>query len=150
MALSKVQRITELISGVRAFRLCGPSDDSDEQTAVCVGYRHLVVQLQRLASPLLPDLERERLNRIVVEMDNIYSVYDAHAELETLLDDIENAVESVDTDVLNVRMAGRIVQPSLIERLEAVSSTTLPKSSSDSAKRSIRVLPTETLLQPYS
>ena len=48
--MTKVERILETIELVRKFRLCGPSDDPDEQTAVTARFRHLVVQLQRLAA----------------------------------------------------------------------------------------------------
>ena len=52
---SKRDRLADTIAQIRTFRFCGPSDDPDEQTAVTTGYRHLLVQLKRLAAPLLPD-----------------------------------------------------------------------------------------------
>ncbi|MGB7415283.1 MAG: hypothetical protein WA902_13845 [Thermosynechococcaceae cyanobacterium] len=120
MSLSqKIQRITTLIADARAFQFCGPSDDLDQQTAICVGYRHLVVQLQRLASPILPEAERNRLNNIEVEIDNIYSVYEANAELETLLAEIESALANADTGILNTGTAAHIIQTDVISRLES-------------------------------
>jgi hypothetical protein len=53
-AQTKKELITSAIGDVRKFRFCGPSDDPDEQTAVTLGFRHLVIQLKRLAAPLLP------------------------------------------------------------------------------------------------
>ncbi|MCC7336831.1 MAG: hypothetical protein IT422_17200 [Pirellulaceae bacterium] len=117
--LQKSRRISELITAARSFRFCGPSDDPDEQTAVCVGYRHLVVQLQRLASPILPNAERDRLNSINVEVDNINSVYEANAELESLLADIESGLANANADVFNIGSAAQIVQTGLISRLES-------------------------------
>lgn len=122
MSSNKIQRISDLISDAREFTFCGPSDDPDEQTAVCVGYRHLIIQLQRLAAPVLPEAERERLNSINVEIDNIYSVYEANAELDTLLPDIEIAIADIDADLLNIGTAAKIVEPTVIERLEALCS----------------------------
>lgn len=70
------------------FSLCGPSDDPDEQTAVTSDYRHLLVQLQRLASPILPEAAAFQLNSLDIEINNLYSAFEAHAEIDALLPDI--------------------------------------------------------------
>ena len=67
------------------FCFCGPSDDPDEQTAVTVGYHHLVAQIKRLVGPILPDETAFQMKGIKVEIDNIYSVYEARSELGALL-----------------------------------------------------------------
>jgi hypothetical protein len=54
MAPSRKELIEKLIENARDCRLCGPSDDPDEQTAVTSGLHHIVTQFQRLASPILP------------------------------------------------------------------------------------------------
>lgn len=118
--MTKVERILETIELVRKFRLCGPSDDPDEQTAVTAGFRHLVVQLQRLAAPLLPEPERQRLNSIDVEYNNVFSVYDANAEIESLLYDIEDALNRVDNS--SPLTGGQIIQSTVIDRIQEVSS----------------------------
>ncbi len=123
MPTTKIERIFEIIEDTRAFRFCGPGDDLDRQTAVCIGFRHLVIQLQRLASPLLPEPERERLNNLDVEIDNIFSVYEAHAELEVLLIDIETALNHVNSDALSVATPNQIIQPVVIDQLQEVSSS---------------------------
>jgi hypothetical protein len=92
-AQTKQALITEAINGVRNFRFCGPSDDPDEQTAVTLGFRHLVIQLKRLAGPLLHGTAASRLNAINVEVNDLYSAFDAKAELDALLPDIEIATE---------------------------------------------------------
>ena len=122
MPKTKIERISEIIENTRAFRSCGPSDDLDEQTVVCVEFRHLVIQLQRLAAPLLPEAERERLNNLDVEINNIFSVYEVQAELETLLADIETALNHVNSDTLNAATTNQIIQSSVIDRLQGVSS----------------------------
>src|SRR4051794_37358706 len=86
---SKKDRLADTIAQMRAFRFCGPSDDPDEQTAVTTGYRHLLIQLKRLAAPLLPDSDAAHLRALDVEVNNVYSAYDAHAGVEALLPDIE-------------------------------------------------------------
>ena len=84
------------MADVRNYRFCGPSDDPDEQTAVTLGYRHLLVQLQRLASPMLPEAVAFRLNALDIEVDNLYSVFDASAKIDALLPDIEGTLDSLD------------------------------------------------------
>jgi hypothetical protein len=90
--------ITGFIEAARNFRFCGPSDDPEEQTAVTAGYHHLVVQFQRLAGPILPSAGESQLNAINVEINNIYSAYEAKAELDALLPDIEAALDRLDDD----------------------------------------------------
>ena len=89
---TKQQRIRETIDHHRSFKFCGPSDDLDEITAVTLGYRHLVVQLQRLASPILPEPAASLLNSLEVEVDNLYSAFEARAEIEAIILDIEEAL----------------------------------------------------------
>ena len=92
----KREMITELIESARNFRFCGPSDDPDEQTAVTEGYRYLTIQFKRLAGPILAEPAAAQLAAIDVEVNNIYSAYEARAELEALLPDIEEAIENLD------------------------------------------------------
>ena len=98
MNANKKDRIIELIESTRKFRFCGPSDDPDEQTNVTAGYRYLVIRFKRLAGPILPAAAAAHLNTIDVEINNLYSAYDAKAELDALLPDIEAALERLDAD----------------------------------------------------
>ena len=50
----KIEAIREALSRLRTFRFCGPSDDLEVVTDVTLGYRHLLVQVKRLAAPILP------------------------------------------------------------------------------------------------
>lgn len=90
--------IADLIEGARNFRFCGPSDDPDEQTAVTSGYRYLVTQFKRVVAPVLASPFASRLNAIDVEINNLYSAYDARAELDALLPEIEASLERLDDD----------------------------------------------------
>jgi hypothetical protein len=96
LSTAKRDLIANIIAQVRKFQFCGPTDDPDKQTAVTTGYRHLVIQLQRLAAPILPEVSASRLNAVDVDIDNLYSVYDAHSEVAALLPDIESALEALD------------------------------------------------------
>lgn len=90
--------IAELIENARGFRFCGPSDDPDEQTAVTAGYRYLVTQFKRQARPVLPSQLASRLDALNVGIDDLYSAYDARAELDALIPEIEAALERLDDD----------------------------------------------------
>ena len=123
--MSKKDRLAAMIDEARRFRFCGPSDDPDEQTAVTVGYRYVLVQIQRLATPLLPEAEAARLNAIEVDVNSIYCAYDARAELDALLPDIESALERADEHTLAAGGNAWIIDPALIERLSSAESSTL-------------------------
>ena len=90
----KLQKIREIIDDLSSFRFCSPGDDPEEITAVTAGYRHLVVQLQRLAGPILAEPAASRLNSIDVEIDYLYSAYEARPEIEVIILDVEEAIES--------------------------------------------------------
>jgi hypothetical protein len=123
--MTKKSRLVEMIDAARNFRFCTPSDDPDEQTAVTTGYRYVLVQIQRLATPLLPEAEASRLNAIAVDVDSVYSAYDAKAELDALLPDIEAALEQADESVLAVGGSAWIIDPALIDQLSTATSPDL-------------------------
>src|SRR5215469_9569654 len=118
MSSKRKGRILELIQQVNDFRLCSPSDDPDEQTAVTVGYRHLLVQLQTLAPPILPEGVALRLKQIHVSVDDIYSVYAAKAQLDAVILEIEELLEHFDGELLPTGTNVFIVDAALITRLE--------------------------------
>ena len=79
---------------MQTFRFCGPGDDPDEITGVTLGYRHLLIQLQRSATPLLPEAVATRLNSLIVEPDDLYTAFNANAEIDALTLDIGEAIEA--------------------------------------------------------
>ena len=123
--VSKKARLAEMIDTARSFRFCGPSDDPDEQTAVTTGYRYVLIQIQRLASPLLAEAEAIRLNAIDVDVNSIYTAYEARADLDALLPDIEAALERADENELAVGGSAWMINPGLIERLSNAQSPSL-------------------------
>ena len=97
----KRELITKVIKDVRSFRFCSPEDDPIEQTAVTLGYRYLVIQFERLASPILSEAVASQLNAIDVEVNSLYSVFEASAELDALLPDIESALPEIIAEAEN-------------------------------------------------
>lgn len=124
MAPSRKERIEELIERAEKIRLCSPSDDPDEQTSVTVGLHHLLTQFQRLAIPILPADAALHLKNIRVEIDNIYTAYDASAKLDAIIPEIQAALEHLDDDGLSIGSTAYIVDPALITRLDALKSST--------------------------
>ena len=105
----------------REIRLCGPSDDPDQQTADTVSFRHLLIQFKRLAAPLLPEEAAFRLNVLEINVDDIYTAYEVQAELDAMLPDLENALAVFD-DVPGVASPtnASIVDPALIAGLAKI------------------------------
>ena len=120
--MTKIERLSDIIASLRSFRFCGPSDDFDEQTAVTVGFRHLLIQLKRLAAPLLAEPDKELLMSLEVEINNIFSVYEANAEVEALLYDIEDALSHYNRSSIPLPTSNHIIQPTVIERLQSLHS----------------------------
>jgi hypothetical protein len=116
----KREIIEATIGDVRSFRFCSPSDDPEEQTAVTSGFRHLVIQLQRLAGPILPAEPASRLASIHVEVNDVYSAYEASAEMQALLPDIEEALEA-DKDGLPVSAGMSPIAESRLAELRTLS-----------------------------
>lgn len=123
--LTKKEIITNLIEDARRFRFCGPSDDPDKQTAVTTGYRYLVIQFKRLAGPLLPEAVASQLQAIDVEIDNLYSAFEAKAELDALLPDIEATLERLGDEAGSPADAGEmtLIADSRLAELRALAPT---------------------------
>jgi hypothetical protein len=86
-------RLRELLDQFESFRLCGPSDDPDEQTAVVYGFRALLAAIKR-ASKVIRDVELRREVEAVFRPDELHEVYDAHAMLNALLPELREDIES--------------------------------------------------------
>ena len=91
---AKREKIIEAISKVRNFYYCGPEDYLAHET-YAVNFNHLLIQLQRMAGPLLPTDEASRLKDLNIVVNDIHSVFNAKSELEALLPDIEDVLESL-------------------------------------------------------
>jgi pyrimidine deaminase RibD-like protein len=123
MDSKKKEHIKRLIAEARDFRFCGPSDDPDEQTAVTAGYHYLVVQFKNLAGPILPETLSARLSSIKVDFDNIYSAYEARAEIDSLLPDIESILEQPATFAENAEVDRKFARLAIDEARRSVSET---------------------------
>lgn len=93
MTVKKKQAFIDLLEEEKNCRFCGPSDDSDMITAVTVGYRNITERLKILAYSVLPRDLAEEVNRIDVDVSDIFSAYEARTQLHALMLDIDEALE---------------------------------------------------------
>ena len=85
-------RLGEILNEIEKYRLCGPSDDPDEQTAVVYGFRNLLTRLQRAARIIADAETRESVLEIPMP-DDIHGVYDANATIDALAGDIREQLD---------------------------------------------------------
>ena len=91
--------------------LPGPSDDSDEQTAVASMYRHLLVTIQLLASPILEHSVSAQLADLSVDTTTIHDVYDVMPKLNVLMFEIDEALRNLrPANALSRNEADRLVR----------------------------------------
>jgi hypothetical protein len=81
-------RLRELLNDVSSLRLCGPSDDPDEQTSAIESYRYLLINLKALCKSVLPKDVCEQLDAVPSELETIYDVYQSKAHLDAACVDI--------------------------------------------------------------
>ena len=117
---SRKDRLLYAIKTWHELPVCGPGDDPDEQTNVYIGHHHLLLQIQRLAAPLLSAADADELRRIEIPVDSIYAVYDARARLGALIPDILSALDSVEGDADWPAVSGWIVEPRLVQTLRSL------------------------------
>lgn len=118
--------IKELVKDVQEMKLCGPSDDPDEITAVSSAYYYLLTQLQTHAARILSIEPANELRVLNVEINDIYSVYEAKAKLDALIPDILDALEedeekespAVTKWYLEIRKSLRDIQAKAMDTLE--------------------------------
>lgn len=91
---TKIDRLREIIADIESFRFCGFSSDPDEVSAATIGYQYLLIQLQRLATPLLSETDAWDLNHLEVGLNDLGSVFDASAVVDALLIDIKDAIDA--------------------------------------------------------
>ena len=118
MPSERIARIRSVMSSIRNFRMCGPGDDPDEITNVTIGFRSLLIQLKRLAGPMLPEALAKRLEAIDVEVDNVYTVYEAKSEMEALTIEINEVIDSRAKTYIPMLSNALLIDPKLIELLE--------------------------------
>jgi hypothetical protein len=109
-------KLLEMCNEIEQFRFCGPSDDSDEQTAVIYGFKFLAKRFVGAARRIKNRDFQEALNGVTVDIVDIYDVYDLHADLQLLIDQLRELAEHPEAYKW-VGPADIFVEPSVIADL---------------------------------
>jgi hypothetical protein len=86
-------KLREMLDSLSNLRLCGPSDDPDEQTGVMESYRYLLINIKALSQGLISSDVYEQLEAVPNSLNSIYDVYDSKARLDAVCVDIESDLQ---------------------------------------------------------
>ncbi|MDA3936134.1 MAG: hypothetical protein PF636_04605 [Actinomycetota bacterium] len=90
--MDRIERLRSVIADMQGHQMCAPDDDPIRLDAVAVGYSYLLTQLKRLTKALVsPELAAD-IDGVSVDVQNIYSVYEARAQIDALLPEVEDAI----------------------------------------------------------
>ncbi|OKP91350.1 hypothetical protein [Paenibacillus sp. P32E] len=85
-----INKLQGIISEIEGFRFCGPSDDPDEQTAVVYGFSHLLTKFKYYGVRLDSGFLKKQVEMLNIDLNNIYDVYDAKAEISPIMEEIKD------------------------------------------------------------
>lgn len=120
---SRRTRLRTCLYDLSVLRLCGPSDDPDEQTGVIEGYRYLLINIKRLSKGIVSSELQEELDSVPSNINHIYDVYESKAHLDAVAGDIEADLDNLPAPSDSTPQYG-LLPSSLIERLNQVHSNT--------------------------
>lgn len=117
-AEAKRVHLREILSKLSRLRLCGPSDDPDEQTAVTESYKYLLTHVKRLSKGLVSAEVRRELDPLSADsIESIYDVYNSKAHLDAIAIDIAYDLDNRTFD-LDQSEEQPFISPLVIEKLE--------------------------------
>jgi hypothetical protein len=88
-----------MLNDLSKFRLCGPSDDPDEQTNVVESYRYILTNVKVLSAGLVPTDISEQLEALQPNsIEDIYDVFKSRAYLDAIAADIEAVLDEPISD----------------------------------------------------
>lgn len=88
------EHLVELIEVAESSKLCSLSADPEEQTAVMLGFQHLLSELRVLAPVFLPPERAATLTKVQIDFSDIYTAYEASATIAALLPELKDAASS--------------------------------------------------------
>jgi hypothetical protein len=114
-------RLLELLHDLKTMRLCGPSDDPDEQTGVIESYRYFLINIKVLTTGLVSFETKQLLDELKPEkIESIYDVYSSNAYLDAIATDITHDLENVN----EVPGGPHLISPDLIKALREATPNT--------------------------
>jgi len=126
------KRILDLINEIEDFSLgnCSPSDDPDKQTAYLYSYKHLIKRFISSAKRLDDNSLLKMLNRIDPNPDNITEAYDLSADIQGVIDYINDSMKSNNKIKEKAFITGtkaKLIMDEIIEVLRSESANNLPR-----------------------
>lgn len=120
LTLKKCKKIKELIQEFRDFKLVSPSSDPDEKTSVIYSYKALVKNIFYFKDYIGAVFLKNKMDEINLDFNDIHSVYEVHAEITPIIDDLEEYIKKVEKRLKNNK---DIEEPNLsnLKRLEIIS-----------------------------
>jgi hypothetical protein len=113
----RLEKLLDLANDLESFRLCGPSDDPDKQTAVIYEYKHQAKIFIANARKIVNQELQESLESISTDIDSIYEVYDLVTEIQIVIDTLRDISKyPVQFQFSSVNF----VDPQIIEELRQV------------------------------
>jgi hypothetical protein len=110
-------RLLEQLQSLETMRLCGPSDDPEEQTAVTETYRHILIQIKILSKGLVsPETQSILDGQDPLKIEGIYDVYHSKAYLDAVASDIACDLEDITVASESVSPK-HVISPVLIDAL---------------------------------
>ena len=98
-AETKRVHLREILSQLSRLRLCGPSDDPDEQTSVTESYKYILTHVKRLSKGIVSAEVQRELDPLSAEaIESIYDVYNSKAHLDAIAVDISYDLDNQISD----------------------------------------------------
>jgi hypothetical protein len=114
-------KLREMLDSLSNLRLCGPSDDPDEQTAAMESYRYLLINIKALSQGLISSDVYEQLEAVPNSLASIYDVYESKARLDAVCVDIESDLQDP-TALAHVPSRTSLIAPQVIADLSKTKS----------------------------
>jgi len=114
-------KLYRLCSEIESFRFCGPTDDSDQQTAVVYGFKHLAKRFVATARRIKNHAIQDALKNISTNIDDLYGAFDLHSDLHPVIDLFREIAEQPE-NVVWVSSGETFVHASVIDALRQVKS----------------------------
>lgn len=114
---ARKSRLRSLLHDLETMRLCGPSDDPDEQSSVIASYRYILINIKVLSTSLVSFDTAKQLDALKPEqIEDIYGVYSSKAHLDAIASDIAYDVEHI-SEVTEQGQPRHLISPDLIKAL---------------------------------
>jgi hypothetical protein len=113
---TRKSRLREALHDLDTLRLCGPSDDPDEQTSVIESYRHILIHIKVPSKGVVSTETQAMLDeQEPLKIESIYDVYSSKAYLDAISSDIASDLENTEMSETGSRTP--VISPVLIKAL---------------------------------